>query len=104
MQVWTAVFAGFVIMFLHRICEALHLSEGFSIATAIGIALVALIATLNVYRFVRHSEAIRKALKLGGHATECVAEKLAEHLVELRDEIRWYEDQAKANGLPKYPK
>lgn len=104
MKVWSAVFFGFTIMFLHRIIEILRLSEAFSVITANGIALVALIATVTVYKFVRHAEAIRKALKLGGHATECVAEKLAEHLGELRDEIHWYEDQAKTNGLPRYPK
>ena len=104
MKAWTAVFLGFTIMFLHRIIEILRLSETFSVITANGIALVALIATLTVYRFVRHAEAVRKALNLGGSASDCVAEKLAEHLGKLRDEIRWYEDQAKANGLPKFPK
>ena len=104
MRVWTAVFFGFTIMFLHRIIEILRLSETFSVITANGIALVVLVATLTVYKFVRHAEAIRKALRLGGHPSECVAEKLAEHLGALRDEIRWYEDQAKANSLPVYPK
>ena len=104
MKVWAVVFFGFTIMFLHRATEVLRLSETFSAITANGIALVALIATLSVHKFVRHATAVRKALKLGGYAGECVAEKLAAHLSALRDEINWYADQAQASGLPQYPK
>jgi len=90
-------------MFLHRICETLKLSDWFSVVTANGIALVALISTLAVYKFVLRKAALRKSLNLNGNACDCVAEKLAEHLAKLRDEISWYEDQARANNLPKYP-
>lgn len=101
MQVWTAVFLGFLIMFLHRVIEILRLSETFSVITANGIALVALIATLAVYRFIKHVAALRKTFKL---EKGCVAEKLAKHLSDLRDEIQWYENQAKASGQALYPK
>ena len=112
--VWMMVLTGFLIMAAHRVGEVTHYNmlAQFNSFTAILIAVVALISVLQTKRWVRKRDKQTAALlrahdKLEALANEVqsrqpIATRIAEIINDLRDQIDYYEEQARKHRLPTF--
>ena len=112
--VWVMVLLGFLIMAFHRVGEVFNYNifPQFTHFTAILIAVIALISVLQTRHWIRKRERFNAGLavvqtKLEKLAADVenrppIATRIAEILNELREQLDFYEAQAKRHHLPTF--
>lgn len=112
--VWWTIWVGFVVIIYHRLSETFHWL-GMSHVTALLFSVFALAATIETkYLLQKRAKAKAGMLALQERLAKLQAEqqkdggsmaaKLAEILVDLKEQLQYYEAQAKDAGIPPFKK
>ena len=106
--IWWTVWLGFVTMIYHRLDDTLgwfHVGR----ATALLISIIALVAAVQTKLLLKKRELAKaKLIKIQEEVAALnprstgMAEKLAEIFVGLKEQLQYYEAQAKDVGIPPY--
>ncbi len=108
--VWWTVWIGYVVLIYHRIGETLGWGVLFGPITSLAFGIISFIAAIETRRLLRkRDEARNRLLQVHQRLAEMeleppanIAQKLAEIIVDLKDQVKYYEAQASDAGLPTY--